>query len=371
MKRIGLIVNPIAGMGGSVGLKGSDGLEILEKARALGAKPRSSHRTIQALEKVSPFKDKVEIITYPGEMGENAARTCGFEPTVIGSIDKDNTIPQDTKNAALDMKKLDVDLILFAGGDGTARDIYDSVGISIPVLGIPTGVKIHSAVYGQNPKRAGELISLFVQGRVIEFKELEVMDIDEDAFREGRVIARLYGYLKVPFEKRFVQSRKSGGIKTEEASLHGIAYYIIDSMSDDYIYIIGPGTTTRPIMEKLGLKNSLLGMDVVHKKKLVANDVSENELLDLIDGKKAKIILTIIGGQGHIFGRGNQQLSPAVLNKVKKENIIVVSTREKLNTIFGSPMLIDTGDRKTDSMLEGYYKVVVGYEDFIMYKAMS
>ena len=239
MKKIGLIINPIAGMGGSVGLKGSDGPEILAKARALGAKPRSSYRAIQALEKILPFKDQVEIITYPGEMGEDAAKSCGFEPTVIGSVDKGNTTPQDTKNAAKDMKELGVDLILFAGGDGTARDIYDSVGISIPALGIPAGVKIHSAVYGQNPKRAGELMSLFVQGRVIEFKELEVMDIDEDAFREGRVVARLYGYLKVPFEKKFVQSRKSGGIKTEEASLEGIAHYIIDSMSDDYIYIVG------------------------------------------------------------------------------------------------------------------------------------
>ena len=215
------------------------------------------------------------------------------------------------------------------------------------------------------------MISLFVQGKVVEFKEQEVMDIDEDAFRAGRVTARLYGYLKVPFEKRFVQSRKSGGIKTEEASLEGIAHYVIDSMSDDYIYVIGPGTTTRSIMEKLGLKNSLLGMDVVYQKKLLANDVSEEELLNLIKGKKAKIIITIIGGQGHIFGRGNQQLSPTVLNQVRKENIIVVSTREKLNTIFGSPMLIDTGDSETDNMLEGYYKVVVGYDDFIMYKAMS
>ena len=371
MKKIGLIVNPIAGMGGSVGLKGSDGLEILKKARELGAKPKSSYRTSQALEKLFPFKDKVEIITYPGEMGENAVRACGLEPTVIGAIDKDNTTPQDTKNAARDIKELGVDLILFAGGDGTARDIYDSIGIDIPALGIPTGVKIHSAVYGQNPGRAGELVSLFVQDKVIEFKEQEVMDIDEEAFREGRVTARLYGYLKVPFEKRFVQSRKSGGIKTEAAALEGIAHYIIDSMSDDYIYIIGPGTTTRLIMEKLGLQNTLLGVDVVYKKKLIANDVSENKLLDLIDDKKAKIILTIIGGQGHVFGRGNQQLSPAVLNRVQKENIIVISTREKLNTIFGSPMLIDTGDSETNNMLEGYYKVVVGYEDFVMYKAMS
>lgn len=371
MKRIGLIVNPIAGMGGSVGLKGSDGLEILEKARALGAKPKSSLRAMQALRQISPLKDEIEIITYPGSMGEDEARACGFKPTVIGSIDRHNTTSQDTKNAARDMKNLNVDLILFTGGDGTARNIYDSIGADSPSLGIPAGVKIHSAVYGQSPTKAGNLVSLFLKDELIEFKEAEVMDIDEEAFRDGRVIARLYGYLMVPFEKKFIQNRKSGGTANESSALNSIANYIADSMSDDYMYIIGPGTTTRSIMDKLRLKNTLLGIDVIYQKKLVANDVTENELLDLITDKNVKIIVTIIGGQGYIFGRGNQQLSPAVIKQVKKENIIIVSSQDKLNTIFGSPMLIDTGNNKTDKMLEGYYKVVVGYKEFIMYKAIS
>lgn len=372
MKKIGLIVNPIAGMGGSVGLKGSDGLEILEKARALGARPKSPYRTTQALEMISSFKDKVEIITYPGKMGEEEAIASGFEPTVIGSIIENNTTPQDTINAARDMKNLGVDLILFAGGDGTARNIYDSIGTSIPALGIPAGVKIHSAVYGQTPKRAGELLSLYLDDKVLEFKEVEVMDIDEDAFRAGNVIARLYGYLKVPFEKQYVQNRKAGsGADAEENALINIAHDIEDSMLDDYIYIVGPGTTTRSIMENLGLKNTLLGVDVIKDKKLIANDVTENELLDIIKDKKVKIIVTIIGGQGYIFGRGNQQLSAKVINQVGKKNIIVVTTKNKLNSIFGYPMLIDTGDSETDKMLEGYYRVVVGYEDSIMYKARS
>lgn len=371
MKKLGLIINPVAGMGGSVGLKGSDGLEIQKRARELGAKPQALNRTIKALEQISSFKDQIEIITYPGGMGEDAAVACGFKPKVIGSIDKNNTTSDDTEKAAMDMKELGVDLILFAGGDGTARNIYDSINLSIPALGIPAGVKIHSAVYGQNPKKTGELLELFLQDKITEFIEAEVMDIDEDAFRDGRVVAKLYGYLKIPFEKRYVQNRKSGGTAGEKASLDRLANYIVDSMTDDYLYIMGPGTTTRTVMDKLGLNNTLLGVDVVYKKQLIAKDVTENELLKLMEGRRAKIILTIIGGQGHILGRGNQQLSPAVLRLVQKDNIILIASRDKLNTIFGSPMLIDTGDDDVNKMFEGYYKVVIGYEEFIAYKAMS
>lgn len=166
MKKIGLIVNPIAGMGGSVGLKGSDGEDILKKAIELGAEPKSGLRTKKTLEKLNHLKDKFQILTYPGEMGEEPAVSSGFQPEVIGNIEKGNTKPEDTYNAAVDMKNEGVDLILFAGGDGTARNIYDAVGISIPTLGIPAGVKIHSAVYGQNPKRTGELIELYIKAKL-------------------------------------------------------------------------------------------------------------------------------------------------------------------------------------------------------------
>ncbi len=371
MKKLGLIVNPIAGMGGSVGLKGTDGIEILNRARELGAVPKAHNRAKQALEQLVDIKDQIEIITYPGEMGEFSVKECGFTPKVIGTIDKDSTSAADTENAAIEMKKMGVDLILFAGGDGTARNIYNAVELNIPCLGIPSGVKIHSAVYAQTPKKAGELASLYLQDKVVDIKEAEVMDIDEDAFREGRVIAKLYGYLKVPFEKRFVQNRKSGGVAGEQASLGRIAQYVVDTMEDEYVYIIGPGTTTRYIMEELGLDNTLLGVDIVYKKKLIAKDVTEKEILKHIEGKKAKIIVTIIGGQGYIFGRGNQQLSPDVIKQVRKENIIVIASRDKLNTIFGYPMLIDTGSEETNNMLEGYYKVVIGYEEFIAYKAKA
>ncbi|MDO4720665.1 MAG: ATP-NAD kinase family protein [Peptostreptococcaceae bacterium] len=371
MRKIGLIINPVAGMGGSVGLKGSDGADIQNKARELGAEPQAMNRTIKALNEIRSLHEKAEIVTYPSEMGEDVAKACGFDPVVIGSINPGKTKPTDTQNAARDMKKIGVDLIVFAGGDGTARNIYDSIDLSLPVIGIPAGVKIHSAVYGQNPKKAGELLSLFLQDKIREFKEAEVMDIDEDAFRSGSVVAKLYGYLKVPFQKQFIQNRKSGAIAGEGASLRGIAQYVVDQMEEDCLYIIGPGTTTRSVMEELKLDNTLLGVDAVYNKKLIAQDVTERELLGLIEGKKVKIILTIIGGQGHIFGRGNQQLSPKILKKVGKENIIVIATRDKINSIFGFPMLIDTGDDEANTMLEGYYKVVIGYEEYIAYKATS
>ena len=161
--------------------------------------------------------------------------------------------------AAKDMVKAGVDIIYFAGGDGTARNIMDAVGTQIPVLGIPAGCKIHSAVYAINPKTAGDLLVQFLQGKINGYREAEVMDIDEDVFRQGRVDAKLYGYLKIPNERKMVQNLKSGRGLGEEASTELIANYIVDTMQPDVLYIVGSGSTTRSIMEKLGLPNTLLG----------------------------------------------------------------------------------------------------------------
>ncbi len=370
-KRLGLIVNPVAGLGGRVGLKGSDGAEIQRKARELGAVPESQHRAVQALEMVTPLKDALELITYPGEMGENAARECGFEPKVIGTIKEGETTAEDTVNAARQMIRLHVNLLLFAGGDGTARDIYNAVGESIPVLGIPAGVKIQSAVFGTSPRTAGALALLYLQGRVPSVREAEVMDIDEEAFRQGALSARLYGYLKIPYHRSLVQGQKAASGRAEEASLKAIACYVVDAMEDDWLYIIGPGTTTRAIASELGLDKTLLGVDVVSGGKLVAADANESQLLELLGGSKAKIIITPVGGQGCIFGRGNQQISPQIIERVGKDNIIVVSTAEKINSLGGGPLWVDTGDRDVDDMLSGYVRVLTGYNEQIVYRVSS
>ncbi len=368
MKKLGLIVNPIAGMGGRVGLKGTDGLDILEKAIRLGAKPQSQNRTIEVLKKLKPLKNTIKLITYPGEMGEKAAIRCGFSPDIIGTLTGPTTTASDTKKAAKEMLDLRVDLLLFAGGDGTARDIYTAVGGSIVVLGIPAGVKIHSAVYACNPTRAGELALLFFQDKAKNILEAEVMDIDEEDYRKGRLRAKLCGYLKIPFERRFVQRAKAGSPVSEQYSQEAIAHDVTGNMSDEFYYIVGPGTTTRAIMEKLNLKNTLLGIDLIHKKKLVGKDLNEADLLGKIKGKKTKLIVTPIGGQGYLFGRGNQQLSPEVIKHVGKDNLIIVATKHKINSLYGRPLLVDTGDGATDRLLNDYFKVITGHREAIIYK---
>jgi len=370
-KKLGLIVNPIAGMGGRVGLKGTDGVDTLEKARELGAVSTSPARAVDALKRLIPLKDGIDLITYPHEMGEDEAKESGFNPTVIGSVTSRVTTSQDTIRAAREMEALGVDLILFAGGDGTARDVYEAINGRVPALGIPAGVKIQSGVFAINPARAGDLAAKFLTGEGMKLREQEVMDIDEEAYREDRLSAKLYGYMKVPFQETVIQSSKEASGGSEEITLEAIASEVVEGMDDEHLYIIGPGTTTRPIAQLLGVEKTLLGVDVVKGGKLVASDANEDRLLELTEGEKAKIIVTVIGGQGFVFGRGNQQISPRVIKRVGRENVIIVATPEKLAALKGRTLLVDTGDPEVDEMLSGYHKVVTGYARRSVYKIWS
>jgi predicted polyphosphate/ATP-dependent NAD kinase len=261
-------------------------------------------------------------------MGADAAVACRFEPRVIGTITPGQTTAADTCRGAEEMMGLGVRLLLFAGGDGTARDIYRAVGANLPVLGIPAGVKIHSAVYATHPKSAGELAALYLQGRSTLLREAEVMDMDEDAVRQGIVSTRLCGYLKIPFHRTLVQSLKSPSLPGEQHAADEIACAVIDQMAEDWMYIIGPGTTTRAIASRLGLTKTLIGVDVILNRKLLAADVNEKRLLELLEGHRAKIVISPIGGQGYLFGRGNQQISAQVLNASgKRTSSSVPSTR--------------------------------------------
>lgn len=365
--KLGFIVNPIAGMGGKVGLKGTDGPRVLEKAIKLGAKPESPDKAKKALEILIPIKDKIKIITCLGDMGEEEAKELGFEVDVLDEM-KGEKGPEYTEKAAAEMIDIGIDLLLFAGGDGTARNIYNAIGDKVPVIGIPAGVKIHSGVFANHPRSAGRIALKYIQDEDLQIKEMEVMDIDEEAFREGNVTAKLYGYMKVPFEPKLVQNQKSGGIVGEEAALDGIGDKIVEDMEPDVMYIIGSGTSTRYIMEKLDLPNTLLGIDIVKDRELVASDVNEGEILELIEGRKAKIIVTVIGGQGYIFGRGNQQLSADVIKKVGKENIQIIASKQKLRSLEGGPLLVDTGDDEVNKMFTGYMKVRTSYNEESIHK---
>lgn len=368
IKRLGLIINPIAGMGGRVGLKGTDGEGTIKRAIELGAEKDAPNKAKITLKYIKEQLDDLEILTYCGDMGESECKDLGINPTVIGKPNSDNTTYLDTEEAANRMLEKNVDLILFAGGDGTARNIYTSVRNKIPVIGIPAGVKIHSAVFATNPLNAGKIIADFFNSRNIEIREAEIMDIDEEHFREGNVIAKLYGYMRVPYEQKYVQSLKIGSVYSDNIALEEIAEYIVKNMGEDFYYLIGPGTTTRKILETMELDSALLGVDIVKNGKLLLKDVNESEILEMIKDKKAKIIVTPIGGQGYIFGRGNQQLSPKVINAIGKENIIIISTTNKLIDLKGKPFLVDTGDELTDKLLKGYYRVIVGYDEIFVYK---
>lgn len=370
--KLGLIINPIAGIGGRVGLKGSDGIEIQEKARSLGAIPQSENRTNEALERISTIRDTIEIITCPGEMGETVARRFGFEPIVFGETATGHSTAEDTIRAGKEMLRRKVDLLLFAGGDGTARDVYRAVGLGLPVLGIPTGVKIHSGVFAITPQQAGYLAVSYLQKRLTGLREMEVMDLNEDAIRRGEVSAKLFGYLMVPYERRLVQGLKAASEAGKHDSLNGIVTeFIHEWLEDDVYYIVGPGTTTRAIFDRLNLPKTLIGVDVLLGKFLDSSDLSEEGILRVLEVGPAKIVVTPIGGQGYLFGRGNQQISSEVIWKVGKENIIVISTRKKINDLRGRPLLVDTGDHAINRMLNGYTKIITGYKEQIVYPVTS
>lgn len=366
-RKLGFIVNPVAGLGGRVGLKGSDSPIIQQQARELGAIPEAFDRASEALYVLKTSAAELDkLVTCPGQMGEITAVGCGFSPVIIGDISKGITTSADTRRAAQEMLKLGVDLIMFAGGDGTARDIYEAVGDLVPVIGIPAGVKMHSAVFGVNPASAGKLASQFLRDEIHTLRNAEVMDLDEDAYREGIVSPFLFGYLRIPYTRRLVQSRKSPNPVSEKAILHAIAMDVIDHM-DDSCYIIGPGTTTQTILSSLGIKKTLIGVDVIRNRKLVIADANERSLLELLEIYAAKVVVTPIGGQGFIFGRGNQQISPKVLEKVGLDNIVVISVPEKIHLLGGNPLLVDTGDPEIDQAMSRHIRIITGYRERIVY----
>ena len=370
MKKLGLLINPVAGMGGSVGLKGTD--HMVEEAIRRGAKPRANDRVRQALKELLEIQNELEIVTCPGDMGEDTAKSMGFRTTVLHTGGRKNlkdlfdSSRTDTIVLSKALEEAGVDLLLFAGGDGTARDIYEGVGTELPALGIPAGVKIHSPVYAKNPQSAGNLAKLWLTGKVTKTAEQEVLDIDEELYRQEIINTRLYGYLSVPLEHVFTQNRKAPTPLSETASIESIAHEIVEHMEPDTYYLIGAGTTTRGVMQMLRLKNTLIGVDLIQNKQLVANDLYGDKILDFIKGKKTKLIVTVTGGQGFLFGRGNQQITPEVIREIGKENIMILATKAKIAEFHHQPFLVDTPDEELNKELCGFYRVITAYGEFTM-----
>lgn len=369
MFKLGVIINPVAGLGGSAGLKGSDGSAIQAEARARGAEARAPERMRRALQALQPWKGNFHIYCISGEMGEATLQTLEFPYTVVGHPAAAQTTPTDTYAAAQALQRLGVDLLLFAGGDGTARNIADAVGHEQVVLGVPSGVKMHSAVYAISPEAAGQVVGALLDHQLVPLAEGDVRDIDEVAFRSGQVKTRWYATMKVPEAPHFLQQAKNSGVQEDELAQQDLAHELIDQLEDDTLYIVGPGSTTWVFLQELKVGGSLLGVDLLLNREVFASDVSARDIAAALEqhAGPVKIVITVIGGQGHIIGRGNQQLTPDILRKVGKHNILIIATNEKIRALGRRPLLVDSNDPELDQMFTGYMPVITGYRETILY----
>jgi len=366
VSKIGFIVNPIAGMGGKVGLKGTD--DVLEKAIKLGAKPIASKKAEETIKEFLSYyskKDKIKWFTCSGEMGENELKKSEIKNIeILYSSNNKLTSSKDTKDACKKFLEKNIEIILFCGGDGTARDIFEIVSTKVPILGIPSGVKMHSAVFGVNTSASAKMLYEFIN-KNLTIGEAEIMDLDEDRYRKGQWNIKLFGIAKGIVEPTYIQVGKA---TFESVSDNQIKDEITEHISDeieennDFLFLFGSGGTIDYIANKLGLKNTLLGIDAMYNKKVIGRDLNEEGILKLlIKFKKVKLILSPIGAQGFILGRGNLQLSPKIIKKIGLDNIIVISTPSKIKS---TPVIrVDTGDKNLDDLFskKEFIMVVIGY----------
>lgn len=345
MRTVGVVVNPIAGMGGRVGLKGTDGK--VEEARQRGAEPRAPARARRALESLRDCAPDAEVLTYGGEMGKYAARDAGLDPTVVGEPGGDETTAGDTCDAVAAFVERGVELILLVGGDGTATDVaesLDELDADTPVLGVPAGVKVYSSVFAVRPEAAGRIAATFE-----DTEPREVNDINEDAYRGGEVHTELQGVVDVPVSKD-LQSAKQVHSGSTESLAEGVA----EDVDPDTTYVLGPGGTVGSVADELGVDASPLGVDVYRDGELVVVDGSEDGILAAL-GEDTVILVSPIGGQGFVFGRGNDQISPAV---VTQSEVQVVASPRKLDET--GVLRVDTGDEAVDESLRGWTRVRIG-----------
>lgn len=378
MKTIGFLVNPIAGMGGRVGLKGTD--KVLDKAIKLGAKPIAQNRAgetlrvLQGLLHSTSQQVDVNWLTCSGEMGANALKGSDFEEFSVVYEYSGETSEDDTKNAVRKFLRNGVELILFCGGDGTARDICTLTEQDTPILGIPSGVKMYSGVFGNTPIRTAEIIYGYLNGS-LTLSEADVLDLDEEEFRRGNWKVKLYKTALTPYERTYTQSAKlliEG--HTDAQAKDDIALYVAQLIEEnsDALFFLGPGSTVKAIADRLYLDKTLLGIDALIDGKIIAEDLNEDQILKILEKyPNSRLVLSPIGAQGFVIGRGNLQLSPKVIRKIGIKNIWVVATPEKLSRT--ALLKCDIGDQALNEEFtkEGYIVVIVGDNHRRMVKAST
>ena len=372
--RIGVIVNPVAGVGARAATKGSDGADIQRLAAERGGVPRGEARGRRALDRLGNAARRLSWLTWGGAMGERLLNGAGLPADVLGEP-HDPPEPGDTQVAARAMAERGVDLIVFCGGDGTARDLLGVLGTRVPVLGVPAGVKMHSGVFATTPEAAGDVLAALEAGGLVQATVADVRDLDEAGLREGRVAPAFFGEMSVPALGGFLQHTKEGGRENESLAQEEIAAEIVERVAAaPGLYLLGPGGTVAAVKRALGMQGTLLGVDVLQGGRQVGWDVDAAWLERYLDQQAepvAALVLSFTRGQGFLLGRGNLQLSPAVLRRIGRDRLWVVGTRTKLLGLEGRPLLLDTDDAELDAGWQGLIEIVAGYDDRLWYRVGS
>jgi len=357
--KIGLVVNPVAGLGGAVGLKGTDGPETVAEALRRGAKAQAGLRARRALTRFAARLPGAALTVAPGSLGADWAEGLDLSVTVA-TVPKPTGTSQDTRAAVEALR--DCDLLIFAGGDGTARDALASLEGQTGLLGIPCGVKMHSGVFAISPEAAGAALADMAAdpGSVDWDNAAEIMDIDEDILRAGRLAPRLYGLARVPRLRARMQAAKGGPRQDSGSALAGAAAEIARGMERGTLYLIGPGTSAGAVAQAAGHRPTLLGTDALFDGTMLVRDARSADLERLAQGRKLRIILGVTGRQGFLLGRGNQTISDTLIAQAGREGLIVLATPEKLDALAQPVLWVDTGDPTLDARLSGFVQVHVG-----------
>ena len=371
MVRIGILANPDAGLGGRLGLKGSDGQA--ELARSKGAEDRSGPRLESMIRHFSKIhrdeSRQIEWITSTGRMGTDWIP----DELDIGTISEAHQSPgktsaSDTADAVEILLESGIDLLVYSGGDGTTRDIVSALSSSetpeMPVIGVPSGVKMHSGCFASSPKAAAEVLSAWIHGDLL-VSSTEVLDLDEELYRKGKWVVRLYAEAFSPNSPRWMQgSKELIQTESEEEIIIGLSDHIEESIAEEgHLVIWGSGGTLREIGANIGFELTTLGIDATSGSEQVGTDLDESGLIELLDSHDGPVTLLLspMGGQGFLIGRGNLQLSPTVLSLIGIDNILGVVTPAKLLTV--RALRIETGDDSLDQEFASkrYMKVLQGY----------
>jgi len=381
--RIGVLVNPDAGLGGRLGFKGTDGRA--EEARLAGAKERAGPRMSNTLSHIFELIKlnrcpEFELIICGGIMGIDWIQNIPFSNYKIIGDWKGNTSAKDTSKAIELLLENDVDLILYAGGDGTTRDIVEKLesldASKTPLIGVPSGVKMYSGCFAEDTFAAAEVLVAWINGE-LGFSTTEVLDMDEESYRQGEWKIDMYGQAITPASPLWIQGSKHQiQAVGEDEILESLSEHITDVYlsQENYVIVWGAGGSLNKISKSCGLGTTLLGIDVSRGNKMLGTDLSEKELLSILEEnliEEIVLLLSPMGGQGFLIGRGNLQLSPRVLRKIGIENIIGVATPAKLRSI--SRIRIDTGDSSLDDEIRDkkYIKMIQGYRTIKIVKIES